>query len=338
MNRAAVTLVADIGGTNVRFALSQPGAKEVLIPGSAAQFQVADFESPLEAIRLYLRQSGSRPAQAVLAFAGPIGGDVVAATNNSWSASGLQIRTELGMESVRLVNDFAAMSAALAVVPSRAMQVLGLEDTTHFRLPQSGVIAVIGPGTGLGVGVLVMRGGQSFVVETEGGHCAFAPLTDEQVEIFRALTTQFGRVSNERLLSGAGLINIYRAVCSSLGVASVACTPEAVSASAADGSDPQAVRAVELFCEILGAVAGDVAMTCGAWDGVCLAGGLIEPMLPWLRSGAFRQRFESKGRIAPAMARVRTFVLTYEHAGLVGAGALASGQAVLMRWLSPAGL
>ncbi len=332
MSSAALTLLADIGGTNVRFALASAAHREVLLPGTAAQFEVARFGSLTEAVEEYLRKCGSRPTRAVLAVAGPICGDTVTATNSPWSVSASRVRTQLGLESVRLVNDFAAMSAALAVLPATAIQALGPSRTAVFEVPATGVVAVVGPGTGLGVGLLVSRGGRSFVVETEGGHSAFSPLTAEQLEVFRALTTQFGRVSNERLLSGAGLINIYRAVCSSRGVEPVALTPESVAASAANGSDMQAVRSVELFCEILGAFAGDVALMCGAWDGVCLAGGLICPILPWLRSGTFRSQFENKGRVSATLAGVQIFALIHEHAGLMGAGAFAAERAAPMRW------
>jgi glucokinase len=185
------------------------------------------------------------------------------------------------------------------------------------------VLGIMGPGTGLGVGVLVVRDGRALVLETEGGHVSFAPGSAEQAAVQRVLARRFGRVSNERLVCGAGLLNIYQALCELRARPAIAGTPEAVSAAAEAGTDAEAARAVGMFTEILGAAGGDLVLTTGAWDGLYLAGGMVRPLLRWLEGGAFREQFRNKGRFAAAMERVPTIAVLHEHAGLLGAAALA---------------
>jgi glucokinase len=318
-----LALVADIGGTNVRFALARGGAGELLVPGSIAQFTVAGFGSVVEAAREYLRGLGETPQHAVLAAAGPVAAGAVRITNNPWVIDAAQVRAALQLDAVRIVNDFAAMSAAIAQLRGESLRVIGAPPPPRIDYATPRVLGVIGPGTGLGVGVLVVRDGRALVLETEGGHVSFAPTTEEQAAVQRLLAPRLGHVSNERLVSGAGLLNIYQALCTLRGRPAGAASPEAVSAAAAAGQDPQAVRAAEMFAEILGAVAGDLVLTTGAWDGLYLAGGLVPPMLRWLERGGFRAHFENKGRFAAAVARVPTSAVMHEHAGLVGAAALA---------------
>ena len=210
---------------------------------------------------------------------------------------------------------------------------LGPLEPPIFDDSTARVVAVIGPGTGLGVGVLIHRGGEAIVLDTEGGHVAFAPTTPEELEVLRLLATRFERVSNERLISGPGLLNIYGAMCVMDGVAATLTTPAGVSEAATRGGDVQAERASELFVEILGAIAGDLVMTYGAWDGVYLAGGLIAVLLPWLEREPFRARFESKGRIAEALVDVPTAAVIHAQAGLLGAGAIATRDRITpLRW------
>jgi glucokinase len=171
------------------------------------------------------------------------------------------------------------------------------------------------------------------VLDTEGGHAAFAPTTPEEREVLRLLADRFGRVSNERLVSGPGLLNVYGALCVIDGAAPVLTTPAAVSAAATQGANPQAQRAIELLAGLLGAIAGDLVMTYGAWDGVYVAGGLVTVLLPWLKHERFRARFESKGRISESMVTVPTVAVINEQAGLVGAGAIATrDQIAPLRW------
>jgi glucokinase len=319
-----LALVADVGGTNLRFALARRADNgEPLIAGSIAQFPVAQFGSVVEAARHYLRGRADVPVRAVLAAAGPVIGGEVRITNNPWVIAAEQVRVALQLDGVRIVNDFAAMSAAIPQLRGESLRAIGGEPPPDIDFSTPRVLGVIGPGTGLGVGVLIIHDGGARVLETEGGHASFAPTTHEQAAVQRVLAERFGRVSNERLICGAGLLNIYQALCTLRGRPADAASPQAVSAAAEAGEDREAVRAAEVFAQILGGIAGDLVLSVGAWDGLYLAGGLVRPMLRWLAHGGFREHFESKGRFAAAVARVPTLAVVHEHAGLVGAAALA---------------
>jgi glucokinase len=167
--------------------------------------------------------------------------------------------------------------------------------------------------------VLIIHDGGARVLETEGGHASCAD-DAAQAAVQRVLVERFGRVSNERPVCGAGLLNIYRR-CTLRGRPAGAASPEAVCRRRSRG--PEAVRAADMFAQILGGIAGYLVLSVGAWDGLYLAGGLVRPMLRWLVHGGFREHFENKGRFAAAVARVPTLAVMHEHAGLVGAAALA---------------
>jgi glucokinase len=328
-----LALIADVGGTNVRFALARSGSDDILVPDSMAQFSVADFDSLSAAAAHYVKHIGVWPQHAVLGVAGHTDGESVVLTNFPWTISAQRIAADLELDSATLVNDLVALSAGIEFLPASALRTLGAPQAPARNGAAARVVAVIGVGTGLGVGVLIHRNGGSFVLDTEGGHAAFAPSTPEEREVLRVLADRFGRVSNERLVSGPGLLNLYGALCVIDGVASVLTTPAAVSAAAAQGANPQAQRAIESMSGLLGAIAGDLVMTYGAWDGVYFAGGLVAVLLPWLKHERFRARFESKGRFAQAMGGVPTVAVINEQAGLLGAGAIATRDRIApLRW------
>jgi glucokinase len=183
--------------------------------------------------------------------------------------------------------------------------------------------AVLGPGTGLGIGALVVRDGRHYPLATEGGHASFAPGTPEEVAILERLSAYYGRVSNERVVSGGGLVNLHRALSEIAGLDPGPLQPEDITTRAAEG-DRRCMRAIDVFCAVFGAIAGDLVLTLGAWDGVFLSGGMVPLLLPALQHSGFRQRFESKGRYAPAMARVPTLAVLHPQPGLLGAAALAA--------------
>jgi glucokinase len=324
------TLVADLGGTNVRFALAHAGARP-LVDASIRHYAVADFPSLTAAALHYLVQMNAQPRQAVFAVAGKVGSDEIRITNLPWVISIERTRSDLSLSSLDVINDFAGMSMAIPLLTAQDVETIG-----DLSLPSDGnatsrTIGIIGPGTGLGVGAYLLRDGKHYALQTEGGHVAFAPSTDEEIEILRYLSKRYGRVSNERLVCGSGLVNLYQASCAIAAVAAEDFTPAQITQHMHDRSNAQCVRAVEIFCAILGTIAGDLVLTLGAWDGIYLAGGMVPPMLPWLRSGEFRRRFHDKGRFAGAMQRVPTLAVTYAYAGLLGAAATAltnSGNAL----------
>lgn len=315
-------MLADVGGTHVRFALADVASAQPLLPETICAYGVADFATFTEAARAYLHETGFRVDRGVFAFAGPVDTDEVRMTNHPWTISCARVRTDLGFDSLHFVNDFAAMSLCPILLGTSDTQSIGALGAVRIDASAARTLVVLGPGTGLGVGALVLRGGHVLGLETEGGHVAFAPRNDKEIDILRYLARRFGRVSNERLLCGSGLVNLYGALAEIAGAIAEKCTPEDITRRAASG-DALCERSVELFCEILGAFAGDCVLGLGAWDGVYISGGMTPPLLPWLSRGGFRRRFEDKGRFSARLGRVPSVAIVHPYAGLLGAAAFA---------------
>lgn len=318
-------LLADIGGTNARFALADPAAPMPLLGDSIRSYAVEAFVSLAEAAQHYLNATRTQAGSGVFAVAGRVDGDIARMTNHPWVVSRTRVRQALELETVTLVNDFVAQSMAL--------RSLGAGDVLAIGAPEPAAsgdgartYAVLGPGTGLGIGALIVRDGRHYPLASEGGHASFAPGTPEEIAILERLSTYYGRVSNERLVSGGGLVNIHRALSEIAGVDPGPLQAEDITARAAAG-DRRCLRAIDVFCAVFGAIAGDLVLTLGAWDGVYLSGGMVPLLLPALPRSGFRQRFESKGRYAPAMARVPTLAVLHPNPGLLGAAVLAADQA-----------
>ena len=320
---AGALLIADIGGTNARFALAEPRAELPLLDDSVREFAVADFPSLADAARHYLEQAGAQVRRGVFAVAGRVDGDEARITNHPWVISRSRTRDMLGFDAVHLLNDFAAQAMAISLYRSEDVVQIGGAGWTPAPAGEPRTYAVLGPGTGLGVGGLVVRDGRCYPLETEGGHVSFPPGTPEEIRILEILSAQFGRVSNERLICGPGLVNIHRALCEIAGVDPGLTEPQDITARAARG-DALGMRAVDVFCAVFGAIAGDLVLTLGAWDGVFLTGGLVPRMLDSLRHSGFRQRFEAKGRFSPNMAQVPSLAVMHPQAGLLGAAAWAA--------------
>ncbi|WP_363797846.1 glucokinase [Lysobacter firmicutimachus] len=323
---SASLLLADIGGTNARFALSAPESVQAYRDDSVREYAVADFPSLEHAARHFLAQAGAHAGAGVFAVAGRVDRDEARITNHPWVISAERARAALGLERLELINDFTAQAMAIRLYGAGDVSPIGAAGWSAVHSRQSGDYAVIGPGTGLGVGGLSMRDGHCRALQSEGGHAGFAPCTAEEARILEQLSVEFGRVSNERLLSGPGLVNIHRALSRMERADPEPLRPSDITAMAADG-DPRCRRAIEVFCAVFGAVAGDLVLTLGAWDGVFLAGGLVPRLLPAFRGSGFRQRFEHKGRFSAAMANVPVLAVMHPHAGLLGAASYARHEA-----------
>jgi glucokinase len=314
-----LALIADIGGTNARFALTDLAAARPAIQ-HAQSLPTADYASLQHAAEHYLASAGARPTRAAFAVASPVGADEIRLTNRAWSFSRRELQQVLGLEQLQVLNDFGAVAWA---VPE-----LGVQDrvTLHgdAEAPLRGPVSVLGPGTGLGVAMLVGDGARGWqVVETEGGHISFAPLGEEEQCIERWMSARFGRTSNERLLCGAGLSHIHAALGGEeagrpLGKAHPLRDPAEIVAAALEGHDLLARRTLARFCAVLGSVAGDIALAHGART-VMLAGGILPRFVPFLRSSAFRERFLAKGRFAAYLESVTIHLITHAHPGLLGA-------------------
>ena len=329
---ATITVLADLGGTNVRFALCDPTLDTPLLTGSVRRYRTGQFASLADAMRQYLRDSDSHPQHALIAAAGRISdGQTVQITNNPWLVSARTLQHDFELHSVHVINDFAAQSMALTLLGADEQTTVGTLPASPVGASAAQTFVVMGPGTGLGVGALLWRDGHASVLESEGGHAGFAAHSADDIEILTQLNQRFGRVSNERLLSGQGLVNLYTTLCASAGQAAETLRPEDITARAAAGSDPLCVRTVETLAGIFGSIAGDFVLTLGGWDGVYLTGGLLPALLPWLQRGNFRARFEAKGRFSAALQHVPTVAITAAEPGLLGAAAVARQAATMER-------
>lgn len=321
-------LLADIGGTNARFALADVSTPTRLLHDSIRTYAVADFPSLAAAARHYLDAIQGRASLGVFAVAGRVEGDEARMTNHAWVISASRVRDALGLEALHLVNDFVAQAMSIRLLREDDVVAIGTPAWSAATHERSRTYAVIGPGTGLGVGALIVRAGQHYPLATEGGHASFAPGTPEEIAILERLSAYYGRVSNERIVSGGGLVNLHRALSEIAGLDPGQLQPADITARAAAG-DRRCMRAIDIFCAVFGAIAGDLVLTLGAWDGVFLSGGMVPRLLPELQHSGFRQRFEGKGRYAPAMARVPTLAVRHPYPGLLGAAALATHPAAM---------
>jgi glucokinase len=310
-------LLADVGGTNIRFALTGRDAAgqragRLIMPH---HFACADYSDLAEAIIAYLTRTGARPQGACVAVAGPVIGDRVSLTNSAWSFSIADTARRFGLAPLLVVNDFQALAHALPL--------LGPDDVTAIG-PPTGVAraakAALGPGTGFGVAGLVPDGAHWIAVTSEGGHMSFAPSDEREEEVIAYLRPRFGgRVSLDRLLCGSGLVAIFEALSALAGQDAVLSGAAEITARGLAGSCPTSRATLEFFCAALGSVAGDLALVFAALGGVYLGGGIAPRLLPILANGTFRQRFEAKGREAALVAGIPSYVITRETATLSGA-------------------
>ena len=309
-------LIGDIGGTNARFALA---SSDEVVFERPLTLQCADFSTLVEAMRHYLEQVSAPEPQAVcLAAAGPVIDSAIKVTNNHWNLSAFEITRDLGADRVKLLNDFEAVAWSIPCIEDRFLDAVG--QVSQRDLPDGDFsIAIVGPGTGLGTGGLLRRDGRLVPVVGEGGHIGFAPKSKVQINVLEMLREKFERVCIERLLSGSGIENIYWALHALRGDKRQQLSAPEIFAAAETGSDPVAADATQLFFELLGQAAGDIALVLGAQDGVYLAGGIVKRYPEMLHISGFRNAFESKGHHRSMMERIPTRLITYDEPGLLGA-------------------
>lgn len=310
------TILADIGATNARFALLSDG-----VLGETSVYPVADHASPIDAARLFL--AGRQARSAIIAAAGPVEDGRINMLNAAWTVDAAAFRSAFRLDSARLINDFEAQAWALPVLGAEDLFPVGIPRAAAPRAGRSGTMAVIGPGTGFGQAALACGTAGEVPLVTEGGH-ATLPATDRREEaIIRVLRDRLGHVSVERVLSGAGLLNLYHAIGTVDGlVLRERTTPEIV-AHALAGDCEGSVATLEAFCAFLGGVAGNVALALGATGGVFIGGGITPRFTDFLAHSAFRERFEAKGRLHDYLAAIPTAVITHEFPAFVGLARLA---------------
>jgi len=306
---ARVVLLADIGGTNSRFAVAGSDGR----PANMLIIENDTVPNLEGAIARYLKDAGVRPSAAVLAVAAPLESEEVALTNRDWRFRPGELARRFGFAKLRLVNDFEAIAWALTRLTSDDARPVGPQ------LPaRPGVRAVLGPGTGLGVAALVPVDGHWHVLASEGGHVSFGAQAPEEVEIFAALMREHGRISAETILSGPGLPRLLRAI----DPRSRACTPESVVADALAG-EPAALATAQLFVRLLGRFAGGLALTFKAVGGVYIAGGVVSRLGALFDAQAFRAAFDAHPPYQALLATIPLWLMHRSEPGLLGCAVLA---------------
>ncbi len=311
-------LLADIGGTNARFALEEA-------PGDITQIRVYSGDSYptlLDAIQHYLQEVKiSRINHAALAIANPIDGDQVHMTNHDWSFSIEATRRALGFDTLLVVNDFTALAMAL---PS-------LTDAQRIQIGsgtrrQNAVIGLFGPGTGLGVSGLIPTDGRWIALGSEGGHASFAPADEREDQVLRYARKKFPHVSFERVCAGPGIELIYRALAARdhQPVNHPIDTPTVV--ARAHAGEPLALETIACFCGILGTFASNLAVTLGTLGGIYIGGGVVPKLGELFMRSPFRARFEAKGRFATYLANIPTYLITAEYPAFLGVSAILAEQ------------
>jgi glucokinase len=310
--------VADVGGTHARFALAEVEGGRVVSLGEPVTLKTADHGSFQLAWEEFGRRAGIKlPKNLAIAFAGPVGGEVLKLTNNPWVIRPSLIKERLGVDDYVIVNDFGAVGYAVAT--------LGDEHFEHLcgpkrPLPDEGVISIVGPGTGLGVAALLRKPDHYEVIETEGGHVDFAPLDSLEDRILVQLRRHFRRISIERVASGQGLWNLYEALGALEGRDLTFHDEKELWAAALAGTDSLANAALDRLCLTLGAVAGDMALAQGA-SAVVIAGGVGFRLKDYLPKSGFQDRFIAKGRFERRMDEMPVKLITHPQPGLIGAAA-----------------
>jgi len=310
--------VADIGGTHARFALAEIEGGRVISLGEPVTLRTADYASFQTAWQEFGRVAGADLPDALgMAFAGPVGGEVLKLTNNPWVIRPTLMEERLGVTQYKIVNDFGAVAHAVAQFSDEHFEhVCGPEGA----LPKHGVTTIVGPGTGLGVAQLLKVSDGYHVIETEGGHIDFAPLDALEDKILDYLRRSLRRVSVERIACGTGLVNLYNAIAAIEDTAVQHPDDKAIWAAALEGSDLLAIAALDRFFLSLGAVAGDLALAHGA-NAVVIAGGLGYRLRERFATSGFADRFIAKGRFERRMESFPVKLVNHPQPGLYGAAA-----------------
>lgn len=311
-------VAVDIGGTHARFAIAEVAQGRVVSLADPVTLKTAEHAS-LQLAWQHFEEVAGRPLprSAAIAVASPIGGEVIKLTNNPWVIRPTLINERLNVDQWVLINDFGAVGHAVAQVPADQFLHLSGPDVPF---PDTGVLTVCGPGTGLGVAQVLRTSSGYHVLETEGGHMDFAPLDSIEDALLKHMRKTFRRVSVERIVSGPGIVGVYETLADIEGKAVPRQDDKTIWSKAFDASDSLALAAMDRFCLSLGAVAGDLALAHGA-KGVVIAGGLgLRLKDHFLRSG-FAERFVAKGRFQSLMAALPVKLITHPQPGLFGAAA-----------------
>jgi glucokinase len=298
----ATWLIADIGATSTRCALSRIGDKRY---GELQIFQNEQFDSLKALLQGYVSASSDKPTAGALAIAAPISGDDVQMTNRNWSFNRLEMAEALGLARLDIINDFHAVAYALPQLPKRDVVEIG--KASMYR---EGTRASLGPGSGLGVGAWIVGNGNGVAMYGEGGHVTLPARNEAEDRIIAKIRERYGHASAERVLSGPGIIALHSAMHGENMKTSREITSGTV--------DRKCRATMEQFYRFLATVAADLAMTTGAYGGIYVAGGIVPDHVDQIRASTFRERFEDKNRYRDYMQAIPTYVITDPTPGLTG--------------------
>lgn len=309
------TLLGDIGGTTARFAVLTGDAL-----GAVDHLPVSQYCSLIEAIRGYLGSDAERgPVDAAfLGVAGPIESGRGTLINSQWVIDAAELHGTLGFKSVHLINDFEAVAHALP-----HLRESDVRPIAGGKPPLGEAMAVLGPGTGLGMAGIVHRGDRMTVIPTEGGHATLPGATPREDAVIARLRDRFGHTSAERALSGPGLENLYAAIAAIDGAAVPDRAAAEITQQALGRSCPVCVMAIDMFCAMLGTVAGNLALMFRARGGVYIAGGIAPQIVDLLARSEFHARFMAKGRFRPYLEGIPVAVIVNPDSAFLGLKALA---------------
>jgi glucokinase len=303
-------LLADVGGTNARFALLDRGTI-----GPIAHLKVADYDTPADAMAAFLDEQGARAstAFAVMDVAGPIENNRVTLTNSRWTFDAAELQQRFAFRAVHLLNDFEAMAWSLPALTAHDLVKLGGQEPVA-----GGPKLVVGPGTGFGASCLMSNGASSLAVVTEAGHATLPATSEREAQVIAHMRNQFGHVSIERALSGSGLENLYRAINAVDGAGAPDRDAASIVPAAVSGRCETSRAALDMFCGLLGNVCGNLTLTFSASGGLYLAGGILPRFVDYLASSSFRNCYEGKGRFASYLRRVPVNIIVTPDTSFAG--------------------
>ncbi len=307
-------LVADIGGTNARFAIYSPSGSEGGKLVDHARFSCSDFDSLSAVLKAYLEQNGRTVDGACISIAAPVDTDQIRMTNLDWTFSVDQFKRDHGLKEFWVIND--ATAGALATTCAAPSQ---LEIIKSGEVDDHAVRINLIPGTGFGVGGIIPRNGNWIPIQGEGGHATLAAVAEEEFAVLRHITSQIGRAINDRVLSGPGMLNLYQALAAVRGQPAQDFNAQEMTSSALDREDALCVDSLDLYCTLFGRLAGDLALTLNAHGGVYLSGNLMRHIGVERISLPFNKGFTDKGTMTDKVERIPVSLLNRDHPGLLGA-------------------
>lgn len=321
-------LVADIGGTNARFAIAKlssgrQDSHSVPKIECYSAFPCADFHDAYQLIAHYLQSYGCEELDAAcFAVAGPVHDNSAYLTNLGWRVEGKQVAEKFNLPLVTLANDFEALARSVTALNREKLMPLHLANP----LTPHGPICVMGPGTGFGLAQVIRSGSSVLVVPTEGGHSSFVPHGILERKVWDAVLTSMGRITVETLMSGIGILRIYRAICALHDVTPLNYEPGTISQRAVEEGDEICRKTLDVFCNMLGGIAADVALTLGATGGVFLGGGILPKIADFVQKSGLVDHFLDKPPMEDFVAKIPVSLIMDPEAALIGASLLANDR------------